>query len=110
MFRMSFMEQLDLMRKALGSLHRRISEVEIILSRGERQNATSSVCSPSEVSTTTVSKAKVKFTARMRLTGRPHAVWRKAGAELSHDLDRSANGTGFLTTVRKVIVCRVKAE
>ena len=103
MFRM---KQLDLMCKALGSLHRRISEVERILSRGERQNATSSVCSPSEVSTTTVSK--VKFTARMRLTGRPHAVWRTARAEPFHDLDRSANGTGFLTTVRKVTFCRVK--
>ncbi len=52
MFRMPFTEQLDLIRQALRSLHRRIPEVERILRRGMGQNATSYVRSCPGVSTT----------------------------------------------------------
>ena len=43
MFRMPFTEQLDLMRNALGAIHRRIPKVEGVLKRGGPRNATSSV-------------------------------------------------------------------
>src|SRR5216683_5252809 len=65
MFRMPFTEQLDLMRKALRSLHRRIPEVERILRRGMGQNATSYTITPRGLDNTAVSD--VKFTARIGL-------------------------------------------
>jgi hypothetical protein len=46
MFRMPFTEQIDIMRKALRFLYRRIPSVEIILKRNERQDGTSLVPSP----------------------------------------------------------------
>ena len=43
LFRMPFVEQLDLMRKALWTLRRRIPEVENILRSSGRRDATSHV-------------------------------------------------------------------
>jgi hypothetical protein len=43
MFRMPFTEQLDLMRNALGAIHRRIPQVEEIFKGAADRNATSSV-------------------------------------------------------------------
>jgi hypothetical protein len=43
MFRMPFAEQLDLMRKALGAIHRRIPQVESILRRSGHMDTNSLV-------------------------------------------------------------------
>ena len=42
-FRMPFTEQLDLMRNALGAIHRRIPKVEGVLKHGGPRNTASSV-------------------------------------------------------------------